>query len=390
MRLLYISNEALMQKTGYGTCIRGHRKILEKLLGSRLTEYMIGAAGTPLETGPVRVFSSKKNRVTEKIRSVLQGLPSYYPPDVCARACEIVREEKITAVYIDNSVSGVLIRALKRQDPKLRVISFFHDIEAVWMREQCRTDAWFRRPAYAAMIRGEMLTVRHGDCNIVLNERDARLFRQVYGKDPEAELPVVLEMDPPERTAEAGGRHIAGTPLQLLFIGAEYGPNLEGLRWFLRQVMPRLEGRAELTIAGLRMEKYREELEGMAPGVTVAGTVEDLEPYYEAADAVIAPISAGGGMKVKTGEALARGKILVSLPEGLEGWIDTVPEGLEGRILFCCKDAEEFRQALESLQGQTFARRQPALTGWMYRTYSADAAAERYRRILQIGEREDE
>ncbi len=54
-------------------------------------------------------------------------------------------------------------------------------------------------------------------------------------------------------------------------------------------------------------------------GVDFLGHVDDVELEYAQAAAVINPIWAGTGLKIKTVEALARGKPLVTTSKGIEG-----------------------------------------------------------------------
>jgi glycosyltransferase involved in cell wall biosynthesis len=72
--------------------------------------------------------------------------------------------------------------------------------------------------------------------------------------------------------------------------------------------------------------------------------VEDLADLYRRADFVVAPIFSGGGMKVKTAEALSYGKTVVGTPEALRGY-----EVTEGREAFIRKDADGFVEAIRSL-----------------------------------------
>jgi polysaccharide biosynthesis protein PslH len=55
------------------------------------------------------------------------------------------------------------------------------------------------------------------------------------------------------------------------------------------------------------------------PSVTVAGFVDDLRPCYEEAEVVVAPISSGGGTRIKLLEAFAHGVPVVTTPTGAAG-----------------------------------------------------------------------
>ncbi len=64
---------------------------------------------------------------------------------------------------------------------------------------------------------------------------------------------------------------------------------------------------------------YRGFLNAHFPDVEFLGHVEDLEPEYSQASLVINPIWIGTGLKIKTIEALARRKPLVTTQKGTEG-----------------------------------------------------------------------
>jgi glycosyltransferase involved in cell wall biosynthesis len=78
----------------------------------------------------------------------------------------------------------------------------------------------------------------------------------------------------------------------------------------------------------------------------VAGNVPDVGPYLDRAAVVLAPLSLGGGMRVKVMEALAGGKAVVATPLALEGL--EVADGEQVRI--GRTDEELTRLTIELLQ----------------------------------------
>lgn len=136
--------------------------------------------------------------------------------------------------------------------------------------------------------------------------------------------------------------------LELLFVGSLFQPNVEGLKWFIDEVMPRLDKeKYTLKIIGKNLETKRRELEH--ENVEVIGTVDNLDEYYFRADAVVIPIFYGDGMKVKTAEAMMYGKMIFATDEALEGYdVDNV-EGI-----YRCNDAEEFVDQLKSTKFKRF------------------------------------
>jgi polysaccharide biosynthesis protein PslH len=102
-----------------------------------------------------------------------------------------------------------------------------------------------------------------------------------------------------------------------------YLPNRDGVRWFFREIWPGVKTRFPGPIrfhvvgAGVRGALARDLAED--PAVTVHGYVEDLAGIYEAADAAICPLRAGGGTRIKILEAIAHHRAVVTTPMGMEG-----------------------------------------------------------------------
>lgn len=70
-----------------------------------------------------------------------------------------------------------------------------------------------------------------------------------------------------------------------------------------------------LSHVGLLNGKYQE----LPEGIEAVGMVEDLDSFYDSVDLVVNPITMGTGLKIKTIEALAKGKPLLSTSTGTDG-----------------------------------------------------------------------
>jgi glycosyltransferase involved in cell wall biosynthesis len=112
-------------------------------------------------------------------------------------------------------------------------------------------------------------------------------------------------------------------PFTFLFVGnLGYYPNEDALLFFCAEVLPHLRALASqrfcLRIIGthpsrrlLALSAYRE--------VTVIGGVPDVAVHYGAADAVVVPLRAGGGTRIKVLEAFSYRRPVVSTSLGAEG-----------------------------------------------------------------------
>lgn len=152
--------------------------------------------------------------------------------------------------------------------------------------------------------------------------------------------------DPPPEPRAVGSR-----PRNLAFIGALwFENNTEGLLWFLREVWPRVRTsapNASLTVAGHGAPSGIEALLRGTPGVRYLGAVPEVQPVYDGARGVILPIRVGGGVKVKTVEALGSGLPCVGTRHAYEG----IPVDLS-QACICSDDpavlAEGARRILEA------------------------------------------
>jgi glycosyltransferase involved in cell wall biosynthesis len=166
-----------------------------------------------------------------------------------------------------------------------------------------------------------------------------------------AEADLIKEMCPQTRVLTVGssGHFPVRTPTRpvdgrLLYVGGYNGANLDGLRRFLHDGWPEILrqipsatlhvcGHIDRGFTGHRFEN-----------VKFLGHKETLDDEYAAAAVLINPVWIGTGLKIKTVEALSRGKPLVTTPKGIEG----LPPGAEQSALIA-EDDESFAGAVVRL-----------------------------------------
>ena len=163
-----------------------------------------------------------------------------------------------------------------------------------------------------------------------------------------AEADLIREMCPhtPVLTVGSQGGHSpsVSSPSEdgrLLYVGGYNGANIDGLRRFLHYAWPEVCrnvpgatlhvcGHIDRAFAGERFDR-----------VTFLGHQENLDAEYAAAAVVINPAWIGTGLKIKSIEALHRGKPLVTTPKGIEG----LPRDAEQSAVIAVDD-ESFATAI--------------------------------------------
>jgi polysaccharide biosynthesis protein PslH len=137
-------------------------------------------------------------------------------------------------------------------------------------------------------------------------------------------------------------------------------PNVDGVLWFARAVYPLVKARvpdARFVVMGARPPQSVRRLAD-DPHIAVTGFVADPAPYLHESAALIVPVHAGGGMRVKILEALARGIPIVSTTVGYEG-IAVAP----GEHLLVGDTPQAFAEAVITLLEQPERGHQIAAAG---------------------------
>lgn len=247
-----------------------------------------------------------------------------------------IKELNIDTVFLDSSLFGILAKSLRLKFPSIKIFSFFHNVEYVFFRQVIiydRSYFLFYRIFMAYM--SEIYICKYSDKIIALNKRDAELIKSFYRRSPEIIIPISLE-----NTYSVPDKFAANTHKVGLFVGSYFFQNIKAIDWFTKEVLPKVE--MKLLIVGSGMDKLTAKYRGQK-NIEIYSNVPDLTPYYEQANFVILPIFWGGGMKIKTAEALMYGKFIVGTDEAFMGY------DINSYVGKNCNTAEEFINAINKI-----------------------------------------
>jgi glycosyltransferase involved in cell wall biosynthesis len=125
------------------------------------------------------------------------------------------------------------------------------------------------------------------------------------------------------RISEGVRARPAGGLFTFLFIGTlGYYPNQDAVRYFCTEIVPRIREHATapflVNVVGFGdMRPLRPLIR--IPEVRLIGAVPGVRPWMEATDAVVVPVRAGGGTRIKILEAFSFQRPVVSTSTGREG-----------------------------------------------------------------------
>jgi len=256
-------------------------------------------------------------------------------------------------IFVDTSLLGVLIKIIKVKNPKAKIITFFHNIEYDLIGYSYENKPFRRKISKWAVFFNEAWSVKYSDILITLTHRDSGKMEKFYRKKSDAIIPISFL----NRNIMFSQEKI-NTPLTALFLGSYFLPNIHGIEWFIENVLPFVNLR--LKIIGNIHKAISFQHEKME----FCGYVENLDEYMQNADFMLFPIFIGGGMKVKTCEALMHGKNIIGTREAFEGYdIDFEKVGA------CCETAEEFIRAINEFPERFY---------YKFNEYSRNTYIEKY------------
>lgn len=259
--------------------------------------------------GNLIISELEVNNKLDKLRGYFGGLK----PSTIKKTYKLIEEHDINTVFVSHSALGRICKSIKKKYPKIRIITFYHNIEKQYAEKYLKSTGLKGLPLYFLSIYNEGLASKYSDENIVLNNRDQELFLSYYGKYPSLTLPVSYEdifcIDKIKVINEY-------SKFNILFVGVAFFANTEGISWFINNVLPIID--ANLTIIGKGMDAFFKNLQN--DKVCVHGFVEDISSFYYDSNLVLAPIFTGGGMKTKIAEAMMYGKTILGTKEAFEGY----------------------------------------------------------------------
>lgn len=173
---------------------------------------------------------------------------------------------------------------------------------------------------------------------IVLTEKDKMRLCELYGV-PAYKMEVVPVCIPEPEVLE---REDDSKRVKMILNGSLwFGPNYEGIKWFLEEVYKRLDIPKSLIIAGANPNTELVELVKHLQDVTLISSPESMAPYFQQANIAIAPVFDGAGMKVKVAEALSFGLPVVGTSHAFEGY--DITDGLNS---YRADDVEQFIRSI--------------------------------------------
>jgi glycosyltransferase involved in cell wall biosynthesis len=304
------------------------------------------------------------------LSSYLRGLPysaqKYYSKAYLAKVTELLAREHYDIVTIDHAQLGWLQAVDLGTQTKQIFVS--HNIEHdVYLEQMHRAT----NPILKQLYQRESKLIKVMEDRLAataarvwtLTAHDAAYFAKVTNRvsvfnipADRAGLPDFPEQKPSQRVSDT-------SCCELRLLGTwTWQPNKEGLQWFFQHVYPHLPTTLAIQVAG----KGADWLSDRYPNVKYCGFVPDARAFIAQAKAIAIPTLGGGGIQIKTLEAIASGASIVATPTALRGIADYP------RSVSVASEPRDFaNRAIELVSNPPLAQQRQEAIDWSRRRWEA-------------------
>jgi polysaccharide biosynthesis protein PslH len=265
------------------------------------------------------------------IKNLPYSSAKYYSASYKNQIATLLKNQSFETLIIDHAQLGWLLPSLKKHFNKIIFIA--HNIEhEIYDAQLSNPNSHLAKPVY----RREAHRIKSIEDNLAensqqvwtLTQHDWKYFQHINSATQVFDVPSALKTSPQPTRVKTCDVGIIGS--------WTWKANMQGLQWFFTNVYPKLPTNLSIRVAG----KGAEWLDGLYPNVEYSGFVPDVQAFLTEAKTIAIPSISGGGIQIKTLDAIASGSPIVATPTALRGIFD-YPSGIK-----VIKEADDFAHTL--------------------------------------------
>lgn len=259
----------------------------------------------------VKLKKKKLNSFYKLFRGYIDGIDNF----ILKNLIKNIKKNKIKKIFIDGSNLGEIVRFIKKEIPEIKIYTFFHNVESIFFLSLFKNKMNIHSfCVFLANYIAERKSVKFSDKIILLSKRDSKKLYDIYGRYADCICP--LSVDDKLKYNHKIKINFFKEPY-ILFVGTAFYGNIQGISWFIKNVVPNIN--VKTYIVGRGFDVLKKKLE-VSERVKVFGFVQNIKQLYLNASIVIAPIFHGSGMKLKVAEAMMFGKKIIGTQEAFSGY----------------------------------------------------------------------
>ena len=275
----------------------------------------------------------------------------------------ILSRERFDVVHLESLYTTPYIDVIRMHAPTALISLRSHNHEfQIWEQRWKAAQNFFYRLALRHMTnvleRYEKMVLDKVDTIVAISSEEGNGYRNWGFSGP---IHVAgFGIKAPEKVKNAPPPMPTSNPrkgIKMFHLGAmDWGPNKEGVSWFLREVWPQVlqaHPHSEFHLAGkgLDPQKWID-----VPGLFNHGEVENAGTFAEQHDLLVVPLLRGAGIRVKIVEAFSRGIPVASTTMGIQGLeitdkdclVQSEPENLAQAIIDLLNDSNRLEGLSEA------------------------------------------
>lgn len=338
MKILHVSSEQPGYKSGGQLVVRESLEALSNIaevdyLGPNIKDLNI------LKKIKTTFFLEERSKIKNIFGILTLNFSSFYSS--FRERKKDININEYDFIYIEFTKWLFIFKYAKKHN--IKTIVRVHNIEKDYSYNMYKLDKSIKKYLYYLYYSyTENKIIKMSDYIIVLTNKDRNYLLNNYnGINPEniIVMPVCL------KRREAEIKRFNPKKINILITGSLwYGPNYEGIIWFISNVWDKVRDNCNLYIAGSKPTDKLKELSAEDSRIKLFENPEDMKPIFEMADIYISPIFSGAGMKVKNAEAMSYGLPVIGTEHSFIGYEET--QNLHNVV----NTAEEFTAAIQKFK----------------------------------------
>jgi sugar transferase (PEP-CTERM/EpsH1 system associated) len=324
-----------------------HTETVRQLAGGECIFVPLGSAGKFLSAAKAILSGQPITTAWFGSRSINQWVSA------------LVRARKIDRAFVFSSAMAPYVLDSDKLDPQDAILDLVDIDSDKWRQYAAHLHGarrWVYRREAEKLFALERTGARRFGATLLVSPYEAESFAAMV---PEASTRIYPLANGVNSEYFAPGKFrspFAGGEIPVVMTGRmDYRPNVDGAEWFFQEVMPLLEKdlpQARFYVVGANPPASLSALAG--PKMVVTGQVDDVRPYLQHAETIVAPLRIARGVQNKVLEAMAMAKPVVAtqaatralgVTSGVHLWIEDSPSGFAQAVVAAIGGTDRFHVA---------------------------------------------